>query len=154
MNVTPNDFPRFPKRLTFLAAVAVIIFGFANSSSGAVGTVIACGNNNDLQSQVPPALLNVEKVAAGALHSAALKHDSTVVCWGSNSFGQTNVPPNLTNVVAVSADATFSLALKSDGSLVQWGSLLSEVPVMTNAIAIATVWDHALTLQADGMVIS
>ncbi len=154
MNVAPNDFPRFPKRLTFLAAVAVIIFGFANSSSGAVGTVIAWGNNNDLQSQVPPALLNVEKVAAGALHSVALKHDSTVVCWGSNSFGQTNVPPNLTNVVAISAGATFSLALKNDGSLVQWGSLLTGAPVTTNAIAIAAGWDHALALQTDGTVIS
>jgi len=85
-------------------------------------TVIAWGNNNDLQSQVPPALLNVTRVAAGALHSIALKSDSTVVCWGSNSFGQTNIPPNLTNVMAISAGATFSLALKSDGSLVQWGA--------------------------------
>jgi hypothetical protein len=147
--------PNHSRKLSiFFAVVALVLLSFAENTKAAVGTVIAWGNNNDLQSQVPPALLNVEKVAAGALHSVALKHDSTVVCWGSNSFGQTNVPPNLTNVVAVSAGATFSLALKSDGSLVQWGSLLGDVPVTTNAIAIAAGWDHALALLADGTVIS
>src|SRR6266704_6046555 len=118
MNVARYDFPRFLKLFTFPAAAVAALYCLSQNSHAAVGTVIAWGNNNDLQSQVPPALLNVEKVAAGALHSAALKHDSTVVCWGSNSFGQTNVLLNLTNVVVVSAGVTFSLALKSDGSLI------------------------------------
>src|SRR5689334_5851485 len=125
MNVAPTDFPRVPKLLNIFAAVALVLFFAAKDLHAAVGTVIAWGNNNDLQSQVPPALANATKVAAGALHSMALKSDSTVVCWGSNSFGQTNVPPNLTNIVAISAGATFSLALRNDGSLVQWGTLLS-----------------------------
>ena len=116
--------------------------------------MIAWGNNNDLQSQVPVTLVNVTKVAAGALHSVALKSDSTVVCWGSNSFGQTNAPSNLSNVVAISAGATFSLALKNDGSLVQWGTLLAGAPGLTDATAIAAGWDHAMALRADGTVIS
>jgi hypothetical protein len=93
-------------------------------------------------------------VAAGALHSIALKSDSTVICWGSDSFGQTNIPPNLSNVVAVSAGATYSLALRTDGSLVQWGSLGTGAPGLTNAAAIAAGWDHALALMAGGTVIS
>src|SRR5262245_9967266 len=145
MNVAPYDFPRFLKLFTF-PAVAAALFCLSQNSQAAVGTVIAWGNNNDLQSQVPPALAGVTKVAAGALHSVALKTNSTVVCWGSNSFGQTNVPPDLTNVVGVSAGAMFSLALKSDGSLVQWGTLLSGAPATTNAIAIEARWAHALAL--------
>jgi hypothetical protein len=126
----------------------------AGVSKAAVGTVIAWGNNNDLQSQVPPTLVNVTNVAAGAVHSIALKSDGTVVCWGSNSFGQTNTPSNLSNVVSISAGATFSLALKNDGSLVQWGSLLADAPGVTNATAIAAGWDYAMALLTDGTVIS
>jgi hypothetical protein len=154
MNVARHDFTRFLKLFVIPAAVAAALFCLSQNSQAAVGTVIAWGNNNDLQSQVPPGLLNVTRVAAGALHSIALKSDSTVVCWGANSFGQTNVPPNLTNVVAISAGATFSLALKNDGSLVQWGTLVTVAPVTTNAIAIAAGWDHALALASDGTVIS
>src|SRR6267142_2352017 len=110
MNVARHDFPRFLKLFTLPAAAVAALFCLSQNSHAAVGTVIAWGNNNDLQSQVPPALLNVTRVAAGALHSIALKSDSTVVCWGSNSFGQTNIPPNLTNVMAISAGATFSVA--------------------------------------------
>jgi hypothetical protein len=153
MNVA-HDFPPLRKLFFLSITVALVFCCLAKSSQAAVGTVIAWGNNNDLQSQVPPTLLNVTKVAAGALHSVAVKSDSTVVCWGSNSFGQTNVPPNLSNVVAVAAGATFSLALKSDGSLAQWGSVVTGAPELTNATAIAAGWDHALALIADGTVIS
>jgi von Willebrand factor type A domain/Regulator of chromosome condensation (RCC1) repeat/Immunoglobulin domain/Putative Ig domain/Immunoglobulin I-set domain len=152
MNVA-HVFPGF-RRFFTLPTIIALVLCLVKNSNAAGGPVIAWGNNNDLQSQVPPGLLNITKVAAGALHSVALKSDSTVVCWGSNSFGQTNIPPNLTNVVAISAGATFSLALKSDGSLVQWGALLTGAPDTTNAIAIAAGWDHALALQTDGTVIS
>src|SRR6266496_376952 len=122
MNVAPNDFSRSRRLLTFSAILALLFYCLAKDCHAA-GAVIAWGNNNDHQSDVPPGLVNVTKVAAGALHSVALKSDKKVICWGSNSFGQTNVPPNLSNVVAVAGGATYSLALKDDGSLVQWGSL-------------------------------
>lgn len=150
MNVLPSDFRGFTKSIVFTLAA---LFCAANCCHAA-GTVIAWGNNNDLQIQIPPGLVNATKVAAGALHSIALKTDSTVVSWGSDSFGQTNVPANLTNVVAVSAGATFSLALKSDGSVVQWGTLSAEAPTITNGTAVAAGWDHALALLADGTVIA
>ncbi len=150
MNVLPSDFRGFTKSIVFTLAALFC----ASSCCHAAGTVIAWGNNNDLQIQIPPGLVNATKVAAGALHSIALKSDSTGVSWGSDSFGQTNVPANLTNAVAVSAGATFSLALKNDGTVVQWGTLSTEAPTITNGIAIAAGWDHALALLADGTVIA
>jgi len=40
-------------------------------------------------------------IAAGELHSLALKNNGTVVAWGDNTYGQTNVPAGLTNVAAI-----------------------------------------------------
>jgi len=152
MNVAPNP-RRILKPLTLPAIVAFGLFCNAKDCSAA-GAVIAWGNNNDLQSQVPPNLVNATQVAAGALHSVALRSDSTVICWGSDSFGQTNVPANLSNVVAIAAGSTFSLALKSNGSVVQWGDLLTGAPALTNATAIAAGWDHAMAMQSDGTVVA
>jgi len=152
MNVASNDLKRSPSLFTLCTAVILAICCAARCY--AAGTVIAWGNDNDLQCEVPPNLVNATKVAAGALHSVALKSSGTVICWGSNSFGQTNTPPNLSNVVAVAAGATYTLALKSNGSLVQWGTLLTNAPQLTNAVAIAAGWDHALALKSDGTVIA
>lgn len=152
MNVAPIEYLPVLRRFTLPTVVALALFRASNCY--AANTVIAWGNNNDFQSRVPQNLANATQVAAGALHSMALKSDGTVICWGSNSFGQTNVPPNLTNVVAIAAGSTFSLALKNDGSLVQWGTLLTGAPEVTNATAIAAGWDHALALMSDGTVLA
>ena len=42
-------------------------------------------------------------IAAGDIHSLALKADGTVVGWGYNGYGQTTIPAGLTNVVAIAA---------------------------------------------------
>jgi alpha-tubulin suppressor-like RCC1 family protein len=34
-------------------------------------------------------------VAAGGVHSVALKNDGTVVCWGDNTDGESAVPAGL-----------------------------------------------------------
>ena len=73
------------------------------------------------------------KIAAGGVHSLALRSDGTVWAWGRNSFGQLgdntntnrNVPvmvQGLSGVSAISAGDGHSLALKSDGTVWAWGS--------------------------------
>ena len=56
------------------------------------GIVVAWGNNDFKQTNVPSGMSNFMAIAAGSTHSVALKNDGTVIAWGNNSAGQTNVP--------------------------------------------------------------
>ena len=56
-------------------------------------------------------------IAAGSIHSLALKSDGTVVAWGGNTFEHSAVPEGLNSVVSIAA----GLTLKSDGTVVAWG---------------------------------
>ena len=85
------------------------------------GTVIAWGNNNYGQINIPVGLNKVVQISAGGNHSLALKADGTVVAWGDNYNGQINIPAGLNNVVQIAAGGGHSLALKVDGSIVAWG---------------------------------
>ncbi len=109
------------------------------------GTVWTWGNNEhgqlgigtlDKMSSVPvrvPDLDDVVAIAAGSLHTMALKSDGTVWTWGYNYYGQlgngttgsSSVPvqvSSLNGVVAISAKYLQSVALKSDGTVWTWGS--------------------------------
>lgn len=82
-----------------------------------VGLVVPFGSHSvhaaqtETESQSP--------IAAGILHSLALKSDGTVVGWGNGSGG--TIPPGLESVVSIAA-GDHSLALKSDGTVVAWGA--------------------------------
>jgi hypothetical protein len=120
----------------------------------AANTVVAWGNNDSLQSQVPATAANAVAVAAGESHSLDLQANGTVTAWGFNVGGQTTVPSNLTGVVAISGGRAFSLALTASGTIVPWGSAPQLPPGLSNVISIAAGWNHALALRNDGSVIS
>jgi alpha-tubulin suppressor-like RCC1 family protein len=105
----------------------------------------------------PTNIGNVTAIAAGALHTLALRKDGTVIAWGNNFYGQTNIPAGLSNVVAIAAGNNHCLALKSDGSLAAWGDYgygQGGVPVgLSNVVAIASGAYYNLALKADGTVI-
>ena len=98
-------------------------------------------------------------IAAGVLHSLALKADGSIVGWGSNSDGQTTIPASATNgVVAIAAGSAYSLALKADGSIVGWGSnsdgQTNIPPSATSGVAgIAAGAHHSLALKGDSSVV-
>ncbi len=126
---------------------------FAWVSSPAASSTVAWGNNNNFQSTIPSGLSNVTLVAAGTIHSLALRADGTVAGWGDNLFGQTNVT-GLSGVAAIAGGDTFSLALLSNGTVVVRGTLSAPPAGLSNVVAIAAGWHHALALRQNGTVVS
>jgi len=119
----------------------------------------AWGANSFGEGRAPRPLIDVTAVAAGWVHSVALRANGTVVAWGNNYNRQTNLPAGLNNVVALSADSHHTLALKADGTAVVWGSYYNygfpQIPSnWSNIVAIASGSDHDLGLRADGTVVA
>ena len=106
------------------------------------------GNNGNVSSLVPVQvvgpggvgnLAGVTSIAAGGVHSLALKNDGTVWAWGNgydgglgnNSNASSSVPVqvvgpggvgNLAGVTSIAAGGRYSLALKNDGTVWAWGN--------------------------------
>jgi alpha-tubulin suppressor-like RCC1 family protein len=119
------------------------------------GTVWAWGSNSlgqlgegrnidaDLAPVQVKGLSDVIAIAAGLIHSLAVKSDGTVWAWGDNSNGQLGRKPStrpntctpdgcdlsptpiqvdkLSDVKAIAAGGAHSLALKKDGTVRAWG---------------------------------
>jgi len=121
---------------------------------------------------------NVAQVAAGNIHSLALRADGTVWSWGYNGFGQlgngttsNSLLPvevqGLSGAMAVAAGLNNSYALGTDGTVWAWGDntygqlgtgamTRSLVPVkvtgLSGMVAISGQFWHVLALKADGTV--
>src|SRR5688572_20487193 len=112
------------------------------------GSVVAWGDNNGGQADVPAGLRDVQSVSAGVEHSLALKSDGTVVGWG-----RTKVPANVSNVVAVSTGLERSVALKSDGTVIYWrpdGGERSDRPAGLGRVkAIASTFHDTIVLTEE-----
>jgi hypothetical protein len=120
--------------------------------------VVAWGDNDDGQCDVPAGLTNAIDVAGGFNSSFALKADGTVVAWGDNSQGECNVPAGLTNVTAIAAGAFHVLALLQNGTVVSWGWNISgqtNVPAgLTNVTAIAAGNSCSFAVRNDGSIVA
>ncbi|WP_281173030.1 hypothetical protein [Cohnella panacarvi] len=77
---------------------------------------------------------DVKSIAAGGMHTLALKYDGTVYAWGTNSCGALGRKPSeiassntplqvegLSDIVAISAGDVHNLALGKDGKIRIWG---------------------------------
>jgi hypothetical protein len=88
-------------------------------------TVVAWGNNNSGQCDVPPPPPGTyyTVISAGQFFSMALTSQGQIVGWGQNGLGQLNVPPLPPGMTYIDVGAGFRevLATRSDGSLVAWG---------------------------------
>lgn len=104
------------------------------------GDLISKGKKDTLERQIEVSIYYVTAVAAGSIHSLALRSDGTVWAWGDNSSGQlgTGGPlpwpskdepvrvgagiPGFENIKAIATGGAHSLALKSDGTVWAWGN--------------------------------
>ncbi len=125
-------------------------------------------------------LIGVTAIAAGGLHSLALKNDGTVWSWGDNfnfgvlgngnATGISNVPvqvSGLSGIAAIAGGIYSSIALGNDGSTWVWGNntngelgigggqlevLPVEVNNITEVTAVAAGGQHSAALRSDGTV--
>jgi alpha-tubulin suppressor-like RCC1 family protein len=153
------------------------VFAWGNNSNGQLGD--GTSDNQKIPVQVFK-LRDVTAVAAGSVHSLALKSDGTVWAWGDNTRGQLGNPTsvngsltpvqvvNLSGVTCIAAGGTHSLALTSDGKVLAWGENQygqlgngmttydspTPVPVqnLTDIIAVAAADFFSLALKNDGTV--
>ena len=121
------------------------------------GKVVAWGSNENGEDNVPPGLTNCIAVAAGYLHSTAVRANGTVVAWGDNTYSQLNVPPGLASVKAVSSGYLHTLALRSNGTVASWGDNSAgqcSVPLgLAGVTAVAAGAYHSLVLRNIGTVL-
>jgi hypothetical protein len=117
--------------------------------------VLAWGDNDEGETDVPRGLDSVIAVAAGWYHSLAVTGEGRVVAWGSSASGLTAVPPGLTRVTAVAAGQFHSLGLTVAGKVTAWGGNgygQCDVPAgLSEVTAIAAGADHSLAV-ANGRV--
>jgi len=141
------------------------VLAWGNNSVGQVtGTPTVISPYSATASPVAPGgqvLSGITAIAAGFLHSVALKNDGTLIAWGYDCCGQTIVPSGLVGVTAIAAGSYHTVALKSDGAVVVWGiGEVTNVPVsaQSGVIAIVAAGDgyggHTVALKNDGTVVA
>jgi len=157
-------------RLLFIVVSTIVWNLFVTIPSANAGNqVIAWGEgktNNPAdvydygQAMVPSNLTNAVQVAAGRLHSLALKNDGTLQGWGCDLFRQLDFPTG-SNYVAIACGNVFSLALQTNGSVLAVGdaddyyATPTFVPInLSNVVAIAGGHYHSLALKSDGTVVA
>jgi hypothetical protein len=136
----------------FLLAMAVS----AASAQSPLGRIVAWGDNEFGQCNVPAPNLGFVAAATGGEHALGLKSDSSIVAWGNHDFGQCDVPAPNSGFVALSAGDFHSLGLKADGSIRAWGYNSDgqcNVPAPNSGFAAVSAGGyHSLGLKSDGSI--
>ncbi len=147
-------------------AVALAAGGYHSLALRADGTVVAWGNNDAGQTEVPAGLDRVIGISAGLFHNVALRVDGTIQTWGLvyNGAGYdlaTKALPSLSEVTQVAAGSGFSAALLSNGTVQAWGKILigsiyedaaTKMSGLTGVTEIVAGAHHLVALLGDGTV--
>ena len=94
-------------------------------------------------------------IAAGDIHTVALRTDGTVVAVGNYHYGQCNVS-DWTDIVAVAAGFSHTVGLRADGTVVAVGDNDNgkcDVSDWTDIVAVSASYSLTVGLRADGTVV-
>lgn len=118
--------------------------------------VLGWGSNERGQCALQIQVKDATAVAAGSLHSLALRANGLVEAWGYDEGGVTRVPSWATNIVQITATGDRSCVLKVDGTVGEWGYYNSSFvyPSFSNVISVARGTETVLALTAQGRVVS
>jgi alpha-tubulin suppressor-like RCC1 family protein len=111
------------------------VFCWGSDSNGQIGNGATTGNQVSPVQESTAATNWGSSIAAGSLHSCAVKTTGTLWCWGSDGFGQIGNGATTGNQVSpvqessgstlwsqVSAFSNHTCAVRSNGTLWCWGS--------------------------------
>jgi len=122
------------------------------------GYIVAWGENDDGQCDVPSPNSGFIAVSGGVDHSLGLRNDGSIAAWGTTYCGQCDIPDPNTGFIAVAAGHSYSLGLRTDGSIAAWGrndSGQCDVPSPNSGFkAVAAGWFHSLGLRDDGSIVA
>lgn len=99
---------------------------------------------------------NSKYIAAGSIHSVALKSNGTVVATGNNEYGQCNTS-TWKDIVAVYAKNNHTIGLCSNGKVIATGDNLFDtcnVSNWTDIVDVSLGDRHTVGLKADGTVVA
>ncbi|MBN2271878.1 MAG: carboxypeptidase regulatory-like domain-containing protein, partial [Sedimentisphaerales bacterium] len=115
------------------------------------GTIVGWGTDYYGQA-TPPAGNEFTAIAAGWLHSLALRSDGTIVGWGVNWA----TPLAGNEFIAIAAGGYHGLALRSDGTIAGWGDDdygQATGPSGSDFITLSAGMGHSLALSSDGTIV-
>ncbi len=143
------------------------VWTYGDNSNGQLG-IINVSNKDQVNQINANQIKNVTQVDAGSKHAIALDNLGTVFVWGDNSKGQlgievtdetgiiatpTVIRPVKGRVISVSAGGNYSGIVNSDGkAYILKDGKANEIPVISNAIKVATGAEKTLVLTSNGIV--
>ena len=109
-----------PLNLTTVIQIAVTDNAVAALQKN--GTIVAWGNNDSGETDVPLILKNnATYITGGNSHFVALTRYGDIVAWGDNSLGQCDIPEHGGKVIRISTGGYHTLALTENGVAFAWG---------------------------------
>jgi formylglycine-generating enzyme required for sulfatase activity/alpha-tubulin suppressor-like RCC1 family protein len=154
----------------FLAAAGTIA---AEHDAQADDFFIGWGQNAYGLCTPPADLGSCSSIAAGFLHSMAIKSDGTLLCWGAGTtnagsgydYGQSIIPSELGPCSSISAGGIHSMALCNNGTVRCWGAGTTNTGAYPNygqsivppdlgpCSSIAAGFSHSMAIRTDRTVL-